>query len=103
MHRCLHYLPGMLYTLLQLALTQDIAILQKETVMEEQEEEHQLPIGRVEAVILREEEEREGVMEVILRLLFVRYQHFPENSCLLVVHTPSPLEWDLVAIMKSNK
>ena len=103
MHRCLHYLPGMLYTLLQLALTQDIAILQKETVMEEQEEEHQLPIGRVEAVILREEEEREGVMEVILRLLFVRYQHFPENSCLLVVHTPSPLEWDLVATMKSNK
>ena len=103
MHRCLHYLPGLLYTLLQLALTQDIAILQKETVMEEQEEEHQLPIGRVEAVILREEEEREGVMEVILRLHFVRYQHFPENSCLLVVHTPSPLEWDLVAIMKSNK
>ena len=103
MHRCLHYLPGMLYTLLQLALAQDIAILQEETVMEEQEEEHQLPIGRVEAVILREEEEREGVMEVILRLLFVRYQHFPENSCLLVVHTPSPLEWDLVAIMKSNK
>ena len=70
---------------------------------EEAEEEHQLPIGRVEAVILREEEEREGVMEVILRLHFVRYQHFPENSCLLVVHTPSPLEWDLVAIMKSNK
>ena len=70
---------------------------------EEEEEEHQLPIGRVEAVILREEEEREGVMEVILRLHFVHCQHFPENSCHLVVHTPSLLEWDLVAIMKSNK
>ena len=28
--------------------------------MEEQEEEHQLPIGRVEVVILREEEEERG-------------------------------------------